>query len=60
MRKFSYVFVVVTILLVAVSLCACGQQNPTEPSKLSQVVEGMDDFYYFAASPLDRTQMRVV
>lgn len=48
MRKFSYVFVVVTILLVAVSLCACGQQNPTEPSKLSQVVEGMDDFYYFA------------
>ncbi len=48
MRKFSYVFVVVTILLVAVSICACGQQNPTEPSKLSQVVEGMDDFYYFA------------
>lgn len=48
MKKFTYVFVFLVVLTLVPMLCACDESSPSKPPVLSQTIEGMDDFNYFA------------
>lgn len=48
MKKFTYVFVFLVVLTLVPMLFACDESSPSKPPVLSQTIEGMDDFNYFA------------
>lgn len=48
MKKFAYVFVFLVVLTLVPMLFACDESSPSKPPVLSQTIEGMDDFNYFA------------
>lgn len=48
MKKFAYVFVFLVVLTLVPMLFACDESSPSKPPMLSQTIEGMDDFNYFA------------
>lgn len=48
MKKFTYVFVFLVVLTLVSMLFACDESSPSKPPVLSQTIEGMDDFNYFA------------
>lgn len=48
MKKLAYVFVFLVVLTLVPMLFACDESSPSKPPVLSQTVEGMDDFNYFA------------
>lgn len=48
MKKFTYVFVFLVVLTLVPMLFACDESSPSKPPVLSQTIEGMDAFNYFA------------
>ncbi len=48
MKKFTYVFVFLVVLTLVPMLFACDESSPSKPPVLSQTIEGMDVFNYFA------------
>lgn len=48
MKKFTYVFAFLVVLTLVPMLFACDESSPSKPPVLSQTIEGMDDFNYFA------------